>query len=172
MTFPLRYCFTQLLLAAFHSANKRPLKTLIKNTSGLLVTIKTRTIKINKQTKTKRKSNIKNLFFVSYFLFPPPPFDKLSARGSSDVTVGDVGQLWTSLGLERQRLDDLLELVSIATATGETTTFPGESDEPKEELEANKETRFDPATVVDWNKLLALAAGQLGDVNKSFFFLL
>lgn len=127
----------------------------------------------NKTTEknVQQLSDFLSFFFLKYktkkikkiiLLF----FDKLSARGSSDVTVGDVGQLWTSLGLERQRLDDLLELVSIAT----TPTTTGETDETKEDdPEAAKEPRYDPATVVDWNKLLALAAGQLGDVNKFFF---
>ncbi|XP_057366446.1 ropporin-1-like protein [Daphnia carinata] len=89
---------------------------------------------------------------------------------SDDVNLGDIIQLWTTLGLERQRLDDLLELVSIAT--------PPLNDGQDLETQENAETRdnndgqpngakpprnYDPATVVDWNKLLALAAGQLGD---------
>ncbi len=105
---------------------------------------------------------------------------KLGARG--DVTVGDVSQLWTAMGLEPNRLDDLLELVSIATTTDATLPPPPpqppketETDEAKEEggepaKEQPPPPRYDPAIVVDWNKLLALAAGQLGDVNKVPFF--
>nr|CAH0100808.1 unnamed protein product [Daphnia galeata] len=95
---------------------------------------------------------------------------------SGDVNLGDVSQLWTSLGLERHRLDDLLELVSIATTTPpstkdeeggqdlETEENVGACGDGKAETGGAKETRsYDPATIVDWNKLLALAAGQLGD---------
>ena len=98
-------------------------------------------------------------------------FRKLGTRGPSDVTVGDVSQLWAALGLEPNRLDDLLELVSIATTTPATPPPPPPKDEPKdaeggEETAKEHQPRYDPATVVEWNKLLALAAGQLGDVNR------
>lgn len=86
------------------------------------------------------------------------------------------------MGLERHRLDDLLELVSIATTTPpstkdeggqdlETEENVGECGDGKAETGGAKETRnYDPATIVDWNKLLALAAGQLGDLNTRLFF--
>ena len=109
------------------------------------------------------------------------PKKKLGCSG--DVNLGDVSQLWTSLGLERHRLDDLLELVSIATTTPpstkdeeggqdlETEENVGACGDGKAETGGAKETRsYDPATIVDWNKLLALAAGQLGDVNTRLFF--
>ena len=54
------------------------------------------------------------------------------------------------MGLERQRLDDLLELVSMATAA------------------ASQPEGSSP--IVDWNKLLALAAGQLGNVYIKYLF--
>lgn len=98
-----------------------------------------------------------------------------------DVNLGEVSQLWTSLGLERQRLDDLLELVSIATTPPSAKDEEGGQDlETEENGESGdgkeggvKEARsYDPAAIVDWNKLLALAAGQLGDVNTrlSYYF--
>ncbi|XP_046440112.1 ropporin-1-like protein [Daphnia pulex] len=93
--------------------------------------------------------------------------------GGGDVNLGDVSQLWTSLGLERQRLDDLLELVSIATTPPSTkdeeggqdleTEENGESGDGKEGGGVKEPRSYDPAAIVDWNKLLALAAGQLGD---------
>ena len=49
-----------------------------------------------------------------------------------------------ALGLQRQKLDDLLELIAIATP-------PTHSND--------NESSF-----TDWNKLVALAAGQLGHV--------
>lgn len=105
-----------------------------------------------------------------------PLNQKLGSGG--DVNLGDVSQLWTSLGLERQRLDDLLELVSIATTPPSTKDEEGGQDlETEENGESGdgkeggvKEARsYDPAAIVDWNKLLALAAGQLGDVNTRLF---
>jgi len=95
-----------------------------------------------------------------------------------DVNLGDVSQLWTSLGLERQRLEDLLELVSIATTPPTSKDEGGQDLETEENGESGdgkeggvKEARsYDPAAIVDWNKLLALAAGQLGDVNTRLFY--
>ena len=49
-----------------------------------------------------------------------------------------------ALGLERQKLDDLLELITMATP-------PADSND-------------DGSSFTDWNKLVALAAGQLGHV--------
>ena len=60
------------------------------------------------------------------------------------ITLSDVVQHWNALGLDKQRLQDLLELMSLGSP----------------------ETPSD--AVLDWNKLLALAAGQLGDVNNNF----
>lgn len=99
-----------------------------------------------------------------------------SGQPSDDVNLGDIIQLWTTLGLERQRLDDLLELVSIETPPlndGQDLETQ-ENGEPVDNNDgqpngAKQLRNYDPATVVDWNKLLALAAGQLGDVNKPLF---
>jgi hypothetical protein len=119
----------------------------------------------------------KKYFFFSKIYFFAPPNQKLGSGG--DVNLGDVSQLWTSLGLERQRLDDLLELVSIATTPPSTkdeeggqdleTEENGESGDGKEGGGVKEPRSYDPAAIVDWNKLLALAAGQLGDVNTRLF---
>ena len=126
---------------------------------------------------------LKKTNFSSFLLNFEHNKQKKKLGCSGDVNLGDVSQLWTSLGLERHRLDDLLELVSIATTTPpstkdeeggqdlETEENVGESGDGKAETGGAKETRsYDPATIVDWNKLLALAAGQLGDVNTRLFF--
>jgi hypothetical protein len=69
-------------------------------------------------------------------------------------------------------------LVSIATTPPSAeegqdleTEENGESGDGKAEIGGGvKEARsYDPATIVDWNKLLALAAGQLGHVNTGLF---
>ena len=69
-------------------------------------------------------------------------FEQLSSH--EKVTFGDVSRYWMALGLQRQKLDDLLELVTMPT--------------PSSDRNADNDS-FD-----DWNKLLALAAGQLGHV--------
>lgn len=73
---------------------------------------------------------------------------QLSRR--AEVTLEDVERAWLGLGLERQRLTDLLELLQVAGAGHESDA------------------------AVDWFKLLALAAGQLGEVPTRvvgcFFF--
>ena len=74
---------------------------------------------------------------------------QLSSRPAAELTLNDVSQQWTSLGLERQRLDDLLELVSMAT--------PHPEGPPP----------MTSSSIVEWNKLLALAAGQLGNVRQT-----
>lgn len=71
------------------------------------------------------------------------------------------------MGLDQQRLDDLLELV----ATG--AQAPANADENATDAEdmAEREPRsHDPGASVDWNKLLALAAGQLGNVKIAALF--
>lgn len=75
-----------------------------------------------------------------------------------EATLDDVVEQWTSLGLERQRLDDLLELVSMATPGGDAEDAPAAASE-------DDASGGGATSVVDWTKLLALAAGQLGDVN-------
>ncbi|KZS09881.1 Ropporin-1A [Daphnia magna] len=105
-----------------------------------------------------------------YVLLCPLLSGGRSGQPSDDVNLGDIIQLWTTLGLERQRLDDLLELVSIETPPlndGQDLETQ-ENGEPVDNNDgqpngAKQLRNYDPATVVDWNKLLALAAGQLGD---------
>lgn len=83
--------------------------------------------------------------------------------------MDDVSQQWTSLGLERQRLDDLLELVSIATGPGGAEEAPAAATE--DDAAGADVAKNDAAnTIVDWSKLLALAAGQLGDVSMEPFY--
>lgn len=72
----------------------------------------------------------------------------------TEVSLDDVTRQWTLYGMDRQGLDDMIELVSMAAHDGssaETTMGGDDSGGGKGEN-------------VDWNKLLALAAGQLGNV--------
>lgn len=85
------------------------------------------------------------------------------------MTLRQVSQQWAAMGLDQQRLDDLLELVASGTQA------PANPDEDEADSFAEDGTERElrgmsrePGTIVDWNKLLALAAGQLGDVKTRF----
>ena len=71
------------------------------------------------------------------------------AEDDGKVSLDDVTRQWTLYGMDRQGLDDMIELVSMAAHDGDSSA----------EMSGDAK-----GGSVDWNKLLALAAGQLGNV--------
>jgi hypothetical protein len=76
------------------------------------------------------------------------------AEDDGKVSLDEVRRQWTLYGMDRQGLDDMIELVSMASASAASA----------EHDDSSATTTTMASESVDWNKLLALAAGQLGNV--------